>query len=361
MLPKIRKAAYLSALMKTENKQIEKLQDERLVLDLQIEQLHKTNSKKLTLMLFGIGGVQHNYKKMNINENKRFSFSGHESFQCRSLWLKKGYDYVKKGKSFNDEDAVVELGVGKNMVGSIRYWMKAFDMLDTEDKLTPLADKLLADDGWDPYLEDEASLWLLHYHLVTKGYATTYILLFNELRKEKIEFTKEAFLAFINRKAEIQKITVSKNTINADFDVMIKLYNRTNSQSNDKEDNFMGILSELEIMRNFSRNKLENYVIENNEKPQIPYHLILYGILKSTEKSLSVSFSEIDHDYNSVGNVFAINRSGLMDKIESFIEDSNYKGEIIFNDQAGIKELQFRSRPEPISILEHYYSSVYAG
>lgn len=49
----------------------------------------------------------------------KFTFSGHESFQCRQLWLKKGYDFVNKKKSFNDEDAVVELGVGKNMVSSI--------------------------------------------------------------------------------------------------------------------------------------------------------------------------------------------------------------------------------------------------
>jgi hypothetical protein len=57
----------------------------------------------------------------------KLTFSGHESFQCRYLWLKKGYDFVKKGGSFNKEDAVVELGVGKNIVGAIRYWMGAFD------------------------------------------------------------------------------------------------------------------------------------------------------------------------------------------------------------------------------------------
>lgn len=51
------------------------------------------------------------------------TFSGHETFQCRHLWLKKGYDFVKSGKAFSDEDAVVELGVGKNMVTAIRYWM----------------------------------------------------------------------------------------------------------------------------------------------------------------------------------------------------------------------------------------------
>lgn len=44
----------------------------------------------------------------------KYAFSGHESFQCKGLWLKKGYDYVKAGLSFTDDYAVVELGVGKN-------------------------------------------------------------------------------------------------------------------------------------------------------------------------------------------------------------------------------------------------------
>ena len=90
----------------------------------------------------------------------KFTFSGHESFQCRQLWLKKGYDFVNKKKSFNNDDAVVELGVGKNMVSSIRFWMKAFNLLTTTDELTDFAHKLLADDGYDPYMEDEGTLWL---------------------------------------------------------------------------------------------------------------------------------------------------------------------------------------------------------
>ena len=50
----------------------------------------------------------------------KYTFSGHETFACKSLWLKKGCDFVKDGHSFNDEDAVVALGVGKNMVSSTR-------------------------------------------------------------------------------------------------------------------------------------------------------------------------------------------------------------------------------------------------
>lgn len=57
----------------------------------------------------------------------KLRFSGHESFQCRNLWLKKGYDYLKSKREykspFNEEWAVIDLGVGKNMVSSIRFWM----------------------------------------------------------------------------------------------------------------------------------------------------------------------------------------------------------------------------------------------
>lgn len=54
-------------------------------------------------------------------------FSGHESFHCRPFWLKKGFDFVKANQQITDK-AGIELGVGKNMVGSIRFWLKAFNI-----------------------------------------------------------------------------------------------------------------------------------------------------------------------------------------------------------------------------------------
>ncbi|MCB9257073.1 MAG: DUF4007 family protein [Chitinophagales bacterium] len=72
----------------------------------------------------------------------KFTFSGHGSFQCRQLWLKKGCDYAQKGKNFNDEDAVVQLGVGKNMVSSIRFWLKAFNVIDNKDVPTDFGKRL---------------------------------------------------------------------------------------------------------------------------------------------------------------------------------------------------------------------------
>ena len=53
-------------------------------------------------------------------------FARHETFHPRFGWLKKGYDAaVKNNNIFLEEDAAVTLGVGKNMVRSIRYWCSA--------------------------------------------------------------------------------------------------------------------------------------------------------------------------------------------------------------------------------------------
>lgn len=66
---------------------------------------------------------------------RKLVFSGHESFHCRPLWLKKGYDFIYSKGKFNEPTAVVELGVGKNMVSSINYWMKSFVLTANEGKL----------------------------------------------------------------------------------------------------------------------------------------------------------------------------------------------------------------------------------
>lgn len=120
----------------------------------------------------------------------RYCFSGHESFPCKSMWLKKGYDYWVDRNRFTDPDAVVKLGVGKNMVQSIRFWLRAFGLLN-DDEATEIAHYLFDDrDGRDPYAEDNATLWILHYMLVVTAVSSIYRLFFVDLQREKKEFDK---------------------------------------------------------------------------------------------------------------------------------------------------------------------------
>jgi hypothetical protein len=285
----------------------------------------------------------------------KFTFSGHESFQCRQLWLKKGYDFVKNKKSFSDEDAVVTLGVGKNMVNSIRYWMKAFNILTPDDNLTDLANMLFSDNGYDPYIEDEATLWLLHYHLVKNRFASIYSIIFNELRRERIEFSKENFVSYIKRKSELEKsFTINEKTLNEDFAVFTKMYLRSDTQAKNKEDSFSGLLTELDLLKFHNQGREELFVIENTDRTEIPEEVILYAILDNETFESSVSLNSIEMNSNSVGSIFAINRTGLLSKIENLTDKYNY---IVFNDHAGIKEIQFKEKPDARSILEMYYAN----
>ena len=285
----------------------------------------------------------------------KFTFSGHESFQCRHLWLKKGYDFVNKKKSFNNEDAVVELGVGKNMVSSIRFWMKAFNLLTPADQLTDFAHKLLSDDGYDPYMEDEGTLWLLHYQLVKKGFASTYSIVFNELRREKIEFTKDNFISYIKRKSETEKsFQFNVNTLSEDFKVLTKMYLRLEENNKDKEDSYTGLLTELDLVKLYKKEKNEFFMIENTERTEIPDEIILYAILDNENFDLSLSLNTLEQNNNSVGTVFAINKPGLQAKIENLTAKFP---KMVFNDQAGIKEIQFKKKPTAYSILDKYYAN----
>ena len=56
-----------------------------------------------------------------------YRISGHETFPFRYTWLPKAVrNLTSNPKLFSDEDeAMVVLGVGKNMVRSIRFWAQA--------------------------------------------------------------------------------------------------------------------------------------------------------------------------------------------------------------------------------------------
>lgn len=286
-------------------------------------------------------------------QNIKYTFSGHDSFQCRQLWLKKGYDYVVESKSFNDEDAVVQLGVGKNMVSSIRFWLKAFNIMDNNDSPTEFGKRLFDDNiGYDPFLEDEASLWLLHYNLVKTQFASIYNIVFNEFRKEKLFFNKETYVNYLKRIAEGDKdFNFNENTVAKDFNVFTNLY-KNDSKGNNIEDSFTGILSEIELLSTTGKGKDEQYYIENSERDNLSEYVVLYAILENSDYGKSISLNSLEFNINSPGSIFALNRLGLMNKISEIV--SEFDG-ITFTDQAGIKELQFKNKVEAFKVLDKYY------
>jgi len=103
-----------------------------------------------------------------------YRISGHESFPCRYTWLPKAVRGLQANPKLfcDDERAMVDLGVGKNMVRSIRFGSQVSGMANPVPKggghaPAKLGAALLGERGLDPFLEDIRTLWLIHWNLST--------------------------------------------------------------------------------------------------------------------------------------------------------------------------------------------------
>src|SRR6266850_1700340 len=96
--------------------------------------------------------------RMNPSPTSNYRFSGHETFAFRYPWLPKALAGLKTDPSlFKDEEkAIVELGVGKNMVRSMRFWIETTGVVQPVAGgglgPTPLGALLFGDEGLDPFL-----------------------------------------------------------------------------------------------------------------------------------------------------------------------------------------------------------------
>ena len=284
----------------------------------------------------------------------RFSFSGHETFTCKQYWLKKGLDYLAQGKKFTDDNAVVGLGVGKNMVTAIRFWLKAFGLVDEQDQPTEIAEFLFGESGVDPYLEDSASLWLLHYQLIKEKRSSIYDLIFNQFRYERTEFTKEQFEKFLNRKIEENGDSFSPKTIDGDIKVFLSNYSAP--KKSDIEESFVGILQELNLIEkyqalNFDDKKVDWFRLNVSEKQDLPFQIILFSILENPAYGRTIAFRDLVAQPDAPGSLFLISELGLREKINEMKDFFP----ITFTETAGNQVLQFREEISSWDVLANYY------
>lgn len=287
-------------------------------------------------------------------------FSGHETFICKQFWLKKGYDFLVIGNKFSDDNAVVELGVGKNMVAAIGFWMKAFGLCNDKWELSEVAHYIFGEEGKDQYLEDIGTIWLLHFFLVKKDYASIYSLFFNGFRRGRIEFTSEQLHKYIEPIAK-EDNSYNVNTIITDSMVLQRMYQKIDNVESraEPEDMYSGIFNDLQLMTKIRIEKYEEkglvdlYRIVNEDRDNLPAEIVLFSILENYPNATTIGFKELEVGHNSPGVVFALNKDGLYSKIEQITE--KYKN-ILFSRNAGIQVLQFKSPINKRDVLNDYYA-----
>jgi len=295
-------------------------------------------------------------------------FARHETFHPRYGWLKKGFDLATADQEiFIKDDAPVVLGVGKNMVKSIRYWSYAFKVLEEHRqtgsrsrayKPTPFGKALLSDAGWDPYLEDPASLWLLHWNLLKAPcYGTTWHYVFNIFYQNT--FSAEDVLNALREFAEQSCFSnkPSFSSLNKDINCLLRMYVASIHKKILKEDSLDCPFNELGLITYSAEGK--HYSFNLGPKSNLPSHIIVAACLDyiagigHTAKTISVS--RLCYEPGSPGLIFKLTEDSIYSAIETISEQNN---DISLSETAGLVQFTFHKNPQVLfwEILNLYYT-----
>ena len=283
---------------------------------------------------------------------QRYSFSGHESFPCKTLWLKKGYDFVVQGKNFNNPDAVIDLGVGKNMVASIRYWLRVFGICEG-DKPTPLGNYLFNEvDGKDKYIEDLATLWLLHLNLVFNQYASLYHMVFCGYQKGHAQFDREQIATYVKLdmiEADKQS-AFNDNTVKKDVAVLVQNYSLPRKPQSNED--FSSMLIDLDLIRQNSEGKGYYFNIEGKRK--VTKEIFMYALLKLKEREGDNTLS-YDTIQDEIGLTFCMQDYETIEMLKLLAKD--YSEYVSYIDNAGIRIVQLTKELSKEQVLNDYYNA----
>lgn len=258
-------------------------------------------------------------------------YRGHETFSIRKNWLAKGIEAVQKNPGiFTDKtmEPMEELGIGRNMVVSLRYWMKAVGLTKekksekskkTETSFTPLG-KIIYEH--DQFVEEAGTLWLLQNELATnRENATSWYFFFNEFNFT--EFTKDDFVTALQNFDRINGGSTAHSSFESDFECIVSTYvsRFKNASEIDPEDNIESPFAELGLVDFMGgERKMYRKVIPPKQNiPSLVFLAVLYRMCeKSTNdgyayKNLEIPLSDIQNRKNGTGKLFNLDVITLMD------------------------------------------------
>lgn len=250
-------------------------------------------------------------------DTQTFRFGGHQSFALRTAWLPKAAQAIREGDDvFTDPlRGVVRLGLGKNMVESLRAWVEAYGIATRsagEWALTELGEALLGAGGYDRFLEDEQTLWLLHWNIATlrDNPFFAWELLINRW-SERFFTTSEVMTAF-SREADRTGRPLSSVSARQHFDVWLHTYlrgrNGRGEEGIDSPLSSLGLVSRAGDRETAHGRREPVFAFDLDPKPTISDALFDYCLHdwwgQSFEHEETVSLSSITFDTSAPGRVF---------------------------------------------------------
>ena len=293
--------------------------------------------------------------------SKKMKFRGHESFFIRKGWLHKGIKNVLLDPALfvNKEQLPTDiLGLGNNMVKSLRYWLQVVG-LTTEPK-TGKRLQTVTDLGslmykHDPYFEEAGTLWLLHYNLARKiEDATSWYFFFNEFQMQ--EFKKEDFCLALKKYASINSESeIADSSFESDFDCLMNTYisrAKSNPEKVHPENNIDCPLGELNLVDiKDKKDKIYTKVIP----PKSSIHpLIALAVIVDNANNQEIKIQSLLKDKNNIGKLFNLDMISLLEllnKIERL-------GHISVVRTAGLDVVRVKTEWTFLDCVEHYYKAI---
>ena len=304
-------------------------------------------------------------------EGYRPQFSGHETFPLRYGWLKKAFDAVQSAEGdadnrsvFTGDDAIARFGVGKNMVGSIRHWANVTGITDDhrsehQMRITDLGKLLFGYDGIDPYMENPATSWLVHWNLAGRSENTTWFWAFNHFPSPFFE--REMLVHGIVRLAEDQEwMRRSIATIKRDVACFVRTYvPQPMTRKASYEDALESPLTELGLIKPTGRR--DGFRFVRGPKSTLGVGVLCYAVTDFWRRTFNaantLSFEALAHEPGSPGRVFLLDENSLVDRLGEMEELT--KGAYRWSETAGLKQL-IRERPltdeDALRMLKEDYS-----
>lgn len=297
-------------------------------------------------------------------DGHRVSFGRHETFPLRFGWLTKGYrEWCANTNVFEEDDATIALGVGKNMVAAIRYWLIAAGVVSVEDKAlkpTEFGRRVFADEGWDPYLEDDATIWTLHWRLASSPEkATSVFWFFNRFHKP--EFSGSELLRNLGefcRESVLSKVAPA--TIKHDASLLLRMYERSRQERGapieetlDSPFALLGLVQPLSESRQMHQSVPES-------RGQLPVAAFGYAVAELFEYAQQPALP-VDRIVRSdgltaaPGAVFRLTEDGTMRKLEELVAWLPQSFEL--REAAGIRQLYRLDGRPPMDLLQSHYET----
>lgn len=252
-------------------------------------------------------------------------FSGHESFAIRYGWLPKLYDAVVGDPDAfaSDERAILTLGLGRNMVKSIRFWGDALGLIETRGRKvfpTQLAIRLLDPvEGRDPYVEEQGSLWRMHWRLVAHARLGAWTSFFLDMRDTVIP--RDRLVAAVSSRAEALGSRISPSTAASHVDILVRTYDAERMGNDAVLEDALGCpLQELELMRAEQVLGTSTLRLARGPKPTLDLPAFAFALhdfwTGTAVGSSAVSLRSLMLARRSPGMVFALDETALYEQLE---------------------------------------------